>query len=120
MAVKPSRLFFLILLIVLAGIAVTLVIRSRHIISGRNNADKFISTYLALSIAREQLGGQPDSLKSTFQHIFKRYGTDSLWMDSYARGLSKNLGDSQRVWEEITGRLDSLKRIPNPDTISIY
>jgi hypothetical protein len=120
MAVKPSRLFFLILLIILAGIAMTMIIRSRHIISERNSADKFISTYLALSLARDQFGSQPDSLKVTFQHIFKHYGTDSLWMDNYARSLSKNLGNSQKVWEEITGRLDSLKQIQNLDSKSIY
>jgi hypothetical protein len=120
MAVKPFRLFLIVLILILAGIAVTLVAKSRLSISSEVDNNKFITTYIALATAKEQLSSSPDSLKKALHHIFNRYGTDSLWMDNYARNLSKNLSKSLKTWDMITGRLDSLRNIPYADSISIY
>jgi hypothetical protein len=116
MAVRPIAKLTIILIIILAGIAVAIGARSRFLNYRKSNDNRFILTYLAMSIAREKYGTS-DSLRMAFDNIYKKYGTDSLWMANYGKKLSKDLDKSAQVWEKITGRLDSLRKTSNPDTL---
>jgi hypothetical protein len=117
MAVKPLTKIALIGIIILAGIAVAVGARSRFLHYRKSEENRFISTYLAMSIDREKYIGNPDSLRITFNEIFKRYGTDSAWMAIYGKKLAQDLRRSEQVWVSITNILDSLRTSGNPDSV---
>lgn len=118
MAVRPLTKLVLIGIIILAGIAVAVGARSRFLYYRKSEENRFIRTYLAMSLARERYIGNQDSLRIAFKDIFKKYGTDSAWMAGYGKKLSQDLSRSERVWADITDILDSLKTSPKADTLT--
>jgi hypothetical protein len=118
MAVKPFAKLTIILIIILAGIAAAIGARSRFLNYRKSNDNRFILTYLAISIAKEKYYAS-DSLKLAIDKIYIKYGTDSIWMANYGNKLSKDLNKSVQVWNNITGRLDSLRNVKEPDTLTI-
>jgi hypothetical protein len=119
MAVKPLTKLVLIGIIILTGIAAALGARSRFLHYQKAEENRFIRTYLAMSLARERYIGNQDSLRIAFNDIFKKYGTDSAWMASYGKKLSQDLSRSERVWADITDILDSLKTASETDSLKI-
>jgi hypothetical protein len=115
MAVKPLANLALIFLVILAGIAVAIGARSRLLNYSTSQEKRFVSTYLAMSLARERFIGNPDSLKIALKDVFEIYGTDSVWMANYGKRLSIDLKLGNRIWADITTKLDSLRKNPNPD-----
>jgi hypothetical protein len=119
MAVKPVTKLFIVLIIIIAGIAAAMGARSRFLHQRQADESRFIATYLAMSIANEKYIGQPDSLKAATENIFNKYGADSTWMADYGKKLSTNLVQSKQVWTEITKRLEALRNDPDSDTLLI-
>jgi hypothetical protein len=119
MAAKPVTKLLLILIMIIAGIAGTMVARSRFQHQRRAEESRFIETYLAISIARERYIGDQDSLKIALGNIFSRYGTDSTWMASYGRKLSTDLSKSRHVWSEITNQLELMMKNPGTDSLQL-
>jgi hypothetical protein len=117
MAVKPFAKVALILFVILAGIAVTMGARSRFLNNRKSQEKRFVSTYLAMSLAKERFIGNPDSLKIALMDAFDKYGTDSVWMADYGKRLSVDLKLGNRIWADITTKLDSLKKESNPDSL---
>jgi len=117
MAVKPFAKLALILFVILAGIAVIMGARSRLLSNRKSKENRFVSTYLAMSLARESFLGNPDSLSIALKHVFDKYGTDSVWMADYGKRLSVDLKLGNRIWADITTKLDSLKKESNPDSL---
>ena len=117
MAVKPFAKLALILFVILAGIAVTMGARSRFLNYRKSQEKRFVSTYLAMSLAREKFIGNPDSLSIALRRVFDKYGTDSVWMADYGKKLSIDLKLGNHIWADITTKLDSLKKEPNPDSL---
>ncbi len=104
------------MILIIAGIAAVFAARSRLLYQRQADENRFISTYLAISISREKYISQPDSLTIAMDKIFGRYGTDSTWMADYGKKLSKDLARSEQVWVRITAKLDSLRRVSNIDS----
>jgi hypothetical protein len=119
MAVKPLAKLALIFLVILAGILVTINARSRLLDYRKSQEKRFISTYLAMSVARERFIINPDSLKTALKDIFEINGTDSVWMADYGSGLSIDLKRGNRIWADITTKLDSLRKASDPDSLII-
>jgi hypothetical protein len=119
MAVRPLVKLALIFLVIFAGIAMAINIRSRLFDYHKSQEKRFVSTYLAMSVARERFINDPDSLKTTLKDIFEKYGTDSVWMADYGKGLSIDLKRGNRIWADITTKLDSLRKESNPDSLII-
>jgi hypothetical protein len=117
MAVKPLTKLALFFLVILAGIAVTIGARSRLLNYRKSQEKRFVSTYLAMSLAKERFIGNPDSLSIALRDVFDKYGTDSVWIADYGKGLSIDLKRGNRIWADITTKLDSLRKEPNPDSL---
>jgi len=119
MAVKPYRIILLAITII-AGAAAIHVHRSRHLTSKLHDERKFVSTYIDLSIARERYSDYPDSLRDQIAVVYERNGADSIWMAQYAKKLSPNIDRSDRIWNEIVVRLDTLRKAAAPESILIF
>lgn len=117
MAVKPYRKTIVILAIIAVAAGVCIA-RSRHLASAREDEMKFVSTYVKLSIARERFANQPDSLRGATSLTYLNNRTDSLWMDVFSRKIADDPGRGERIWSNITARLDSLRKQPNADGIT--
>jgi hypothetical protein len=91
--------------------------RSRLLISRREADNKFIATFVELSIARERFGGNPDSLNLAYHDIYLRNNTDSLWIADYAKKLSGQIEKTEEIWGRIVSKFDSLQK--NPPTINL-
>ncbi len=116
MAAKPINRLYLILILIIAGIAAVFAARSRFLYQRQVDENRFVSTYLALSISREKYISEPDSLMTAVDNIYGRNGTDSTWMADYGKKLSKDLERSEHVWVRIAAKLDSLRKISNVDS----
>jgi len=112
MAVKPSRILIIIVILIVAGILVVHSFRSRLSIRQAEERRRFISTYVDLSLARARFADEPDSLRQGLTEVFQKNGVDSAWMGDYIKGLSGNIGKSEKIWREIGARLDSLRNRP--------
>jgi len=82
-----------------------------------NDEARFVNTYVALSLAKERFEGFPDSTREAYISIFKKYDTDSTWMDNFAHRTARQIGTSERLWQAVLARLDSLRKSTTPDTI---
>ena len=119
MAVRPINRLILILILIVAGIAAAFAVRSRFLQQRQADENRFISTYLAMSLSREKYIAQPDSFNIAIREIFGKFETDSTWMADYGRKLSKDLVKSEHVWARIAAKLDSLRKTPNPDSVLV-
>jgi hypothetical protein len=111
MVVKPLRIFALILLLSIAGIAMASVIKSRLSYESKINQEKFISAYLDISIARGKFSNEEDSLKTSIENIYRKHEVDSAWMAAYAKKLPDDLLKSEQIWDIIVGKLDSMRQV---------
>ena len=114
MVVKPLRILILILLLSIAGIAIALVIKSRLSYESKKNQEKFISTYLDISIARGKYSNEGDSLKAALENIYRKHGINSVWMVNYIRKLPDDLLKSEQIWDIIVAKLDSMRQVAHP------
>jgi hypothetical protein len=117
MAVRPLAKLALIFLVIFAWIALIIGARSRLLSYRKSQENRFISTYLAMSVAREKYVNNPDSLRASSQAIFDKNETDSVWMVDYGRKLSIDLVRGERIWATIISKLDSLKKTPDPESL---
>ena len=117
MAAKQLKVYSLVLIIFLAGITVAGVIESRLSLCREKNRQKFIAAYLDLAIARERYT-DADSLSRAIDRIYSAHGVDSAWMAAYAAKMSGDLNRSGLIWEAIVGKLDSLRQVNKPDSLT--
>lgn len=109
-AAKPYIRLLIVVLLIIAGVLAIRFARSRFL-SLRLEADnKFVTTYVELSIARERYGNSPDSLNLAFRTIYLKNNTDSLWMAAYIKGLAGQIDKSERIWNKVATKLDSLQK----------
>jgi hypothetical protein len=115
MAVRPFRIFLIIVFIITAATATILVVDSRLSTARNNSERKFISIYIYLSLAKERYAGRPDSLVLVTSDIFAANHVDSVWMSEYASELTRDLSRGERIWSEIIKGLDSLRAEVNEE-----
>jgi len=114
MAAKPAIRFLLILILILAGVAVIKFTRSRFLFQNQKDDDRFISTYIGLSLASEKYSTQPDSCRINAANIFAENGTDSVWMADYTMKLSGDITKSSILWQRIVAKLDTIRQELKP------
>jgi hypothetical protein len=119
MALKPLTKLIVVLIVIIAGIAVTMSARSRFQRQRQADQNRFVGTYLAMSIAKQKYIGESDSLRAALQDIFANYGTDSTWMADYGKKLAIDLVRTKQVWAEITKRLEALRKDPDSDSLLV-
>lgn len=117
MAVRPLRITAIVLVLILAGTLVTGVMRSRLSLAREKDRATFIATYIELAIARERYSN-PDSLSLVESDIYHTRGVDSVWMAGYAELMSQDLAQSGLVWEDIVGKLDSIRQVTASDSLT--
>jgi len=105
------RRISIILVITAAAATTAAILFSRSLQSSQHLRDdgKFIKTYVELAVARQICGNNPDSLTILFDDIFKSNRADSAWMERYIKGIGKNPGRYEKIWQSIVDALDSLK-----------
>jgi hypothetical protein len=109
-AAKPYIRLLIVVLIVIAGVLAVRFARSRFIYLRLEADNKFISTYVDLSIARERYGSSPDSMNLAFRTIYLKNNTDSAWLAAYIKGLAGNIDKSEHIWSKVATKLDSLQK----------
>ena len=121
MAANKTIKLFAILIVILAGAAAILIVRTRLLTTALNEESKFVSAYIGLTIANGEFSNNPDSLKIARQKVYKSTKTDSAWIAEYGKGLSKNISKSAKVWDQIIVKLDSIRAVPSePDTVQMF
>ncbi|OGC94871.1 MAG: hypothetical protein A2W25_14200 [candidate division Zixibacteria bacterium RBG_16_53_22] len=116
MAVRPFKTFLIILILIVAGVGAIYIVQSRRHYTRRMQYERFVSAYVALSIAREKYPSSPDSLSMAYDSILAAHGVDSAWLSSFAASLSADIHQSSRIWDKIVARLDSLRTASQPDS----
>jgi hypothetical protein len=114
MAAKSSRILLFIALVIAAGIGAFIIARSRLRHSRLQEAERFVSTYVALSIAHEKYRSQPESLQAAYAEIYQEAGADSAWMFDFTGRLALDPARGEIIWSKIVRSLDSLRG----DTVS--
>ena len=109
-AVKPYLRLALVILIIIAGVLAIRITRSRLLYLNHEADNKFISTYVDLSIAKERYGNSPDSLHLAFRKIYQKNQTDSLWMAAFIEKLTGQVDKSERIWATVVAKLDSFQK----------
>jgi hypothetical protein len=116
MAVRPIRIFLLIVIMIAAGAGAVLYARFRLRLIHQERIERFVETYTALSLASGLRGSNPESLSVVFDSIYAANKTDSVWISAFASSLADDIHRGAAVWDIILARLDSLRAPMRPDT----
>ena len=121
MAVKfIGRITFSIAAIIIIGTVLIFLGRSRDSGISDNDTNKFIKTFIELSIAKETHFYNQDSIRANYESIFEESGVDSVWIAEFTEKLSNQPDKQKQIWLTIVSRLDSLRENVASDTIRSF